>query len=142
MASPITLTQRPGIDFPGVGVGLAIVRDGKLLLYRRLRAPEAGYWNIVGGKVDAMEPAKDAALREAMEETGLVIADAEFLGVTEQIIPADGQHWVSLLYVATRFSGEPRLTEPDKLSEFGWFALDDLPTPLSAFTQAVVPLLR
>ncbi len=71
MASPITLTQRPGIDFPGVGVGLAIVRDGKLLLYRRLRAPEAGYWNIVGGKVDAMEPAKDAALREAIEETVL-----------------------------------------------------------------------
>ncbi len=33
-----------------------------------------------------MEPAKDAALREAAEETGLVIADAVFLGVTEQIL--------------------------------------------------------
>ncbi|PZR47048.1 MAG: DNA mismatch repair protein MutT, partial [Stutzerimonas stutzeri] len=51
----------PGIDVPGLGCGLAILREGKLLLYRRLRAPEAGAWNIVGGKVDHMERALDSA---------------------------------------------------------------------------------
>ncbi|RVL09481.1 NUDIX domain-containing protein, partial [Sinorhizobium meliloti] len=51
----------PGIDFPGLGCGLAILRDGKILLCRRLKAPEAGHWSIVGGKVDHMELAQDAA---------------------------------------------------------------------------------
>jgi hypothetical protein len=41
---------------------------------------------------------------------------------------------VSLIYVTRDFTGEPTLTEPDKLSEIGWFALDDLPQPLSAFS--------
>ncbi len=133
---------KPGIDFPGLGVGLAILRDGKLLLYRRRKAPEAGFWNIVGGKVDHMEPAEQAARREAEEETGLSIGAIGFLAATEQIIDADRQHWVSLLYRTEDFSGEARLTEPDKLSEFGWFDLDALPEPLSAFTRAILPFLR
>jgi 8-oxo-dGTP diphosphatase len=132
----------PGIDFPGLGVGLAILRDGKLLLCRRMKAPEAGHWNIVGGKVDHGEPAADAASREAEEETGLTIGPITYLGVTEQIIKADGQHWVSLLYKATETEGEPQLTEPDKLSEIGWYDLDALPEPLSVFTRAVLPYLR
>ncbi len=133
---------KPGIDFPGLGVGLAILRDGKLLLYRRRKAPEAGFWNIVGGKVDHMEPAEQAARREAEEETGLSIGSIGFLAATEQIIDDDRQHWVSLLYRTEDFSGEAQLTEPDKLSEFGWFDLHALPEPLSAFTRAILPFLR
>jgi 8-oxo-dGTP diphosphatase len=128
----------PGIDFPGLGVGLVILRDDKILLYKRMRPPEAGYWNIVGGKVDNMEPAEEAARREAEEETGLTIGRVERIGLTEQIIAADRQHWISLLYIARDVTGEPQLTEPDKLSDFGWFGLDDLPEPLSAFTKAAI----
>ncbi|PZM13167.1 NUDIX domain-containing protein [Rhizobium tubonense] len=129
---------KPGIDFPGLGTGLAILRDGKLLLYKRLKAPEAGYWNIVGGKVDHMEPAETAARREAEEETGLTVGHVELLCTTEQIIAADNQHWISLIYLTSEFSGQPRLAEPDKLSEFGWFGPHDLPSPLSAFTRAAI----
>ncbi|MBY5365634.1 NUDIX domain-containing protein [Rhizobium leguminosarum] len=132
---------RPGLNFPGFGVGLVILRDAKILLYKRLRAPEAGYWNIVGGKVDHMEPAEQAARREAEEETGLVIGRIERLGMTEQIIDADRQHWISLLYVTRDIEGEPQLTEPDKLSDFGWFPLTNLPEPLSAFTKAAIAAL-
>ncbi|MDR7027789.1 NUDIX domain-containing protein [Rhizobium rosettiformans] len=133
---------QPGLDFPGLGVGLAILRDGKLLLCRRIKAPEAGYWNIVGGKVDHMEPAESAARREAEEETGLTIGAIRYVGITEQLIEADRQHWISLLYVSDDTTGEPQLTEPDKLSDIGWFDLDALPQPLSVFTQAVLSYLR
>ncbi|TBZ20338.1 NUDIX domain-containing protein [Rhizobium leguminosarum] len=132
---------RPGLDFPGLGVGLVILRDASILLYKRMRPPEAGYWNIVGGKVDHMEPAETAARREAEEETGLTIGRIERLGVTEQIIDADHQHWISILYLARDVEGEPQLTEPDKLSDFGWFPLTDLPAPLSAFTKAAIAAL-
>lgn len=132
----------PGSEVPGVGCGLAVLRDGRLLLYRRTRPPEAGHWNIVGGKVDHMEHSRDAARREAEEETGLSFGRLDFLCLSEQIIEADGQHWLSLIYVTEDFSGEPRVMEPEKLPEFGWFSLHDLPRPLSRFTTAAAAALR
>ncbi|POO57256.1 NUDIX domain-containing protein [Agrobacterium rosae] len=134
--------MKPGIDTPGVGSGLVIERDGKVLLYKRVKPPEAGHWSIVGGKVDHMEPAAAAAKREAEEETGLTIGDISFLCISEQIIPADGQHWLSLIYVADDIKGEPSLTEPDKLSDMGWFDLEAPPHPLSLFAQDAFRHLR
>jgi ADP-ribose pyrophosphatase YjhB (NUDIX family) len=132
----------PGLDFPGFGTGLAILRDGKLLLYRRTRPPEAGHWSIVGGKVDHMEHSADAAKREAEEESGLAIGAMHLLGFSEQISDADRQHWISVLYVTEDFAGEPRIMEPEKLPEFGWFDLAALPKPLSKFVVDAVKYLN
>ena len=130
------MTAKPGIDFPGVGVGLVIRRaDGMVLLYRRMSAPEAGSWNIVGGKVDPMEKSSEAARREAEEETGLRIGKVDFLCLAEEIFPGDRQHWISLIYQTQDFSGEPRLAEPDKLADFGWFSPEAPPAPLSVFAR-------
>ncbi|MGK9050877.1 NUDIX domain-containing protein [Neorhizobium petrolearium] len=138
------MSAKPGIDFPGVGAGLVILReDGRVLLCRRLKAPEAGFWSIVGGKVDLMEPSSEAARREAEEESGLRIGKVDYLCTVEEIIEADRQHWISLIYIARDFSGEPTLAEPDKLSEIGWFDPSDLPQPLSAFAaKAFAHLLK
>ncbi|SMF68792.1 ADP-ribose pyrophosphatase YjhB, NUDIX family [Xaviernesmea oryzae] len=138
------MSAKPGIDFPGVGAGLAILReDGRVLLCRRLKAPEAGFWSIVGGKVDLMEPSSEAARREAEEESGLRIGKVDYLCTVEEIVEADRQHWISLIYITRDFSGEPTLAEPDKLSEIGWFDLSDLPQPLSAFAaKAFAHLLK
>lgn len=132
----------PGIDVPGLGCGLAILREGKLLLYRRRNAPEAGCWSIVGGKVDHMERAIDSARREAQEESGLSVGAIELLCISEQIIEDERQHWLSLIYVTEDFAGEARVMEPEKLPEFGWFPLDALPTPLSRFAADAVKALR
>lgn len=124
----------PGTDFPGLGVGLVIRRGRSILLYRRTRFPEAGHWNIVGGKVDHMEACIDAVRREAEEESGLTIGEIRFLCVSENRFPEDGHHWVSLIYVTDDFTGEPRVMEPEKLPEFGWFDMDALPEKVSKFT--------
>lgn len=130
------MTGKPGIDFPGVGCGLVIQRaDGHVLMCRRLKAPEAGHWGIPGGKVDHMELSAEASRREAEEETGLSIGAVEFLCHAELPIPADNQHWISLIYRAADFSGTPSLTEPDKLSDIGWFDPKAPPQPLSAFAS-------
>lgn len=55
-----------------MGCGLVIRGDnGRVLLYRRVGAPEASHWNIVGSKVDPMESSARVARREAEEETSL-----------------------------------------------------------------------
>lgn len=138
----MTPTIKPGLDFPGVGVGLAILRDGQLLLCRRLKAPEAGYWSIPGGKVDHLESSLAAARREAEEETGLTIGEVEFLCYSEYIDTEERHHWVSLIFVARDTRGEPALTEPDKLSDIGWFYPDNLPAPISAFAKDALAALK
>ncbi|KJF66480.1 NUDIX domain-containing protein [Rhizobium nepotum] len=137
----MTPTIKPGLNFPGVGVGLAILREGRLLLCRRMKAPEAGYWSIPGGKVDHLEPSLAAARREAEEETGLTIGKVEFLCHSEYIDPEDRHHWVSLIFVTRNTQGEPALTEPDTLSDIGWFDPDALPEPLSAFAKDALAAL-
>ncbi|MFK3693040.1 NUDIX domain-containing protein [Agrobacterium tumefaciens] len=138
----MTPTAKPGLDFPGVGVGLAIVRDGRVLLCRRLKAPEAGYWSIPGGKVDHLETCLAAARREAEEETGLTIGEIDFLCHSEYINEEERHHWVSLMFVARNAQGEPALTEPDKLSAIEWFDMDELPEPLSAFARDAIATLK
>jgi 8-oxo-dGTP diphosphatase len=102
---------------------------------RRLKAPEAGHWNIVGGKIDKMELAADAARREAEEETGLKIGEIRFLCLVEGILEDEAQHWVSLIYVTDDFVGEPVLTEPDKHADLQWIDIADRPRPLSIFSE-------
>lgn len=131
----------PGIDFPGVGAGLVLLRDGKVLLCRRLKAPEAGFWNIPGGKVDFMEKAEEAARRETAEETGLTVGVVRLIAVDEQIFPDEKHHWFSLLYVTEDFSGEARIMEPSKHDGMEWFPLDALPEPLSAFARTAIDAL-
>jgi ADP-ribose pyrophosphatase YjhB (NUDIX family) len=88
-----------------------------------------------------MERAEDAARREAEEESGLSVRSTRFLCISEQMIEADRQHWISLIYATNDFSGEARLTEPDKLSDIGWFDLSALPQPLSRFAADAVRAL-
>ncbi|MBV8664337.1 MAG: NUDIX domain-containing protein, partial [Hyphomicrobiales bacterium] len=59
---------------PGVGCGAAIVRECRLLLVKRRKPPEAGCWNLPGGKVDFLERVEDAVRREILEEIGVEIA--------------------------------------------------------------------
>src|SRR5882757_5612783 len=58
---------------PFVGVGAVIVDSGRVVVIRRGRAPLLGEWSIPGGGVELGETLREAAAREALEETGLVV---------------------------------------------------------------------
>ncbi len=122
---------------PGVGCGAAIVREGRIVLIKRLTAPEAGHWNLPGGKVDFLERVEDAVVREIREEIGVDIAILRPLGVAE-MIGIDDQHWVSPVYLARILAGEPANREPTKLAEVAWFALDAPPEPLALAARETI----
>lgn len=127
---------------PRLGVGACIIRDGRLLLLRRLRNPEAGCWSIPGGKIDFLEGIEDALRREVAEETGLVLGPLRLLCVTDQIHAETPEHWVAPTYLAEGFTGEPKNLEPHKHSDMGWFALEALPSPLAIAVRATLPALK
>ncbi|RLP74492.1 NUDIX domain-containing protein [Mycetocola tolaasinivorans] len=133
--------SHPAPTEPRVGCGAAILRDGRLLLIRRLREPEAGAWGLPGGKVDLGETVPAAIAREIAEEIDIALAGTTLLCVVDQIDAEAGTHWIAPVHLATAFTGTPRLVEPHKHDGLDWFPLDALPTPLTVATvQAVAAL--
>jgi len=121
---------------PRVGVG-AFIRhaDGRLLLVKRKRAPEAGCWGLPGGKVEPRETCADAVVREIAEELGVAITLGGLHALSE-LIDADGQyHWLAPIYAATITHGEPQVCEPDALADWGWFDTEAPPSPLTQATR-------
>lgn len=125
----------------GVGCGAAIVRDGRLLLVRRRRAPEAGCWSLPGGKVEYLERAEAAIAREAAEEVGVAIEVGPLLCVS-QLVGVDAQHWIAPVYRARIAAGEPVNREPDKIAAIGWFDPQDPPAPLAQAARDAIAMLR
>jgi 8-oxo-dGTP diphosphatase len=125
------LRQQPN-PHPRVGVGVLLVDEtARVLLTLRRRAPDAGCWSIVGGKVDFLETLEQCAVREAREEVGLEVRIVRLLCVTDHHLPSEGQHWVSPAYLGKILAGEAHNCEPDKTREVSWFPLADLPPNLT-----------
>jgi len=127
---------------PRLGCGAAILRDGRLLLVKRRREPEGGFWGLPGGKVDWLEPVAAAVAREIAEELALEIRPERLLCVVDHIDAEARQHWVAPVYLVEDAVGDPVVQEPEALAACGWFALDDLPSPLTRATVQALAHLR
>lgn len=130
--------MKRGVDYIGVGVG-AVIRNerGELFLARRgpLAKNERGLWEFPGGSVEFGERLADALRREIREEYGMEIEVGELLDVVDHILTDEGQHWVSPTYLCRVVSGEPRILEPGKCTEIGWFAPGSAPQDLTLISQ-------
>lgn len=128
-----------GVDYIGVSVGAMIFNDkGELFLSKRSKNTknEKGCWEIPGGAVDFGETLEHAVKRETMEEFGVEIEVLEQFPAADHLIPSENQHWVPTTFLARLGPGQiPKIMEPDKCDEIGWFALDKLPNPLSIITK-------
>jgi len=114
---------------PKVGLGVYVLNDKReLLLLKRKGAHGEGSWCPPGGHLEGRETFEQCAKREAREELDISLQDIELIGVTNDI--SKDKHYVTVEMKAKIKSGQPRIAEPDKCSEFGWFELDKLPSPL------------
>lgn len=114
---------------PKVGLGVVILRDGKVLVGRRSGAHGADTWSIPGGHVEFGESWEACARREAKEETGLEIEHITFLGVTDDWDMGEGKHYVTIFVRAQCPAGEPRITEPNKYTQLTWCEWERIPSP-------------
>ncbi len=130
--------MKRGFDFIGVGVGAIMVDStGKVFLSRRGQSSknERGLWEFPGGAVEFGETLADALQREMHEEYGIEIEVGDLLDVVDHILPSEGQHWVSPTFICKIKNGEPKILEPQKCSEIGWFEVNQVPDTLSMVTQ-------
>ena len=113
---------------PLVGVGVVLVREGRVFLARRQGAHGEETWASAGGHLEWGESLEECARREALEELGVTVGGLQFLCISNII--AYDRHYVDVEFLGDIGDQEPQLAEPEAFSEFGWFPLDDLPEPL------------
>ena len=106
---------------------LPITGTGELVLLRRGLEPGLGSWAQPGGFLEVDETVTEAAIRETLEETGLIVEPGELIGLYTRLEAAV----VVIAFEAGVVGGEARLNR--EALEIRTFAPDDIPWPGIAF---------
>lgn len=114
---------------PKVGVGVMILREGKVLLGKRKGAHGEGEYAFPGGHLEYGESFETCAKRETLEECGVEVKNVRFqvLANVTKYIP---KHYVHIGVEADWMAGEPKVLEPEKSESWDWYDLNDLPEPM------------
>jgi len=91
-------------------------------------------WEIPGGIALPDEAPSRTAQRELEEETGLTLPEGDLSGVYYERAHRFGP----MIHFVFRFTGQENLVaeaRPPEIGAVGWFDLDDLPAPMSDFTE-------
>lgn len=122
--------MKKGIDYIGVGVG-AVIMNAERRVFLAKRGSEARNerhkWEFPGGSVEFGETLEEALVREVKEEYDFSIEVLELLDVVNHLLPEERQHWVSPTFLCRYKSGTPRIMEPHKCDDIGWYPLDEIP---------------
>ncbi|MGW7439858.1 NUDIX domain-containing protein [Streptomyces sp. NPDC054849] len=132
-----------------VDVHLILRRDGEsgpeVLLSRRAGPVYAsGLWHLPSGHLDPGEDMVEAVIREAREETGVLI-DTEHVtaAVTVHHRPPTGTgSRIGVFFEVRQWSGKPHVREPDRCDGMDWYPLDTLPDPIVAYCRAGLDAYR
>ena len=125
--------QREFPELPLIGVGAVIIENSveasRVLLVKRAHPPLQAQWSIPGGVLELGELVREAAIREAREETGLIVEPEALLGVYDRILRNAEQrvqyHYVLIDFLCRRVGGE--LKAASDAAEVRWFTREELP---------------
>lgn len=119
---------------------------GPLVLLSRRAGPvyATGLWHLPSGHLDGPhEDVVTALVREAGEETGVVVDPADVrAAVTVHHRAPGGSSRTGFFFEVLRWTGEPRIAEPDRCDAMEWAPLDALPDGMVAYCRAGLDAYR
>ena len=88
-----------------------------------------GHYGLPAGKLERNESFMVGALREAKEEVGVVIEEADLRHAltVHRKADDDDMDWIDMYFEASKWQGEPHNAEPDVHSELAWLDINNLP---------------
>ena len=86
--------------WPRVGVGVLIVKGGKVLIGQRKGSHGAGHHALPGGKLEWRETWAECAVREVLEETGIALTGPVTYAYTCEAVIDENNHWITVFMKA------------------------------------------
>lgn len=120
------MREYPTQPFPAIGV--VIWRGDETLIIRRGKPPGMGQWGLIGGGQEVGETFFAAAMREASEEAGIIIAPFGIITAIDGITrDADGrvQYHYSIVEVNARYVSGNAQPASD-ITETRWVTVEEL----------------
>jgi len=117
-------------------VYLILMKNNKILLSRRHNTGfHDGEYSLPAGHLDGNETLIQTMVREAKEEIGVELKpeDLRLVHVMHRKEPSEER--VNFFFTAEKWKGEPRIMEPHKCDDLGWFDTSNLP-------ENVIPYIK
>lgn len=124
-----------------VGDAAIIDNAGRMLLIQRA---DNGLWAMPGGALEVGETPAEGALREALEETGVVCTPVALVGVfdSRRCGTTSAHHLYQFVFLCQPTADEPQ-TEPShqhEVRQIGWFTEGELPSNIDPGHVTRVPI--
>ncbi len=120
-------------------VYLVLMKDNKILLSRRYNTGYFdNYYSFPAGHLDGKETLKQAMVREASEEIGILldVNDLELIHVMNRKIPDNER--VDFFFTAKKWEGQPSIMETDRCDNLTWFEFSNLPKNIIPYIKQVI----
>jgi len=111
----------------GVGVVVRDPSDGKILVGERYGSHGADKLAFPGGHLEMNESWEECARREVYEETGLQLGPITHAATTNDPMPAEGKHYITIFMQADARAGQtPVNLEPHKCKGWIWMSWKEI----------------
>lgn len=107
-----------------LGVGGAVVHEGKLLMVKRASRRGRGNWQIPGGFVEPDETIETAVTREVLEESGVESKVRSVLGIRNRY-DDNSDNSTYVVFLLDYLGGNPTADETET-SEARFFSLEEI----------------